>query len=903
MPDVETFLAIGADLSADPATWSFTDVTPKIREAQKVRIDCGRRGRLGQVQTTRVSATADNTDGNLARHNPLGSNFGLLRRNTPMRTDIDGVTRATTFVTGFPPAWDASEQDQTVTLVGVGILDRINRWRTLRPAVHQAMLGSLPLGMWPLDDPAGSTSAASAVSGVNPMTTVDAVGWAEIAGVAGTSASLADLDQATLSGALPTNVGSGWAMEFLARPTSSAVDGYMVQVSTDTATFSVVPDLLGIPTGVLIQANGSTTIYAPAVDPDWVDTWHHYVVKVSQGVGLIDVELWYDGVLVTSSSTGLVTNPGRPQGVRINPHFGASTFTRLNMAFGYVGVYGDPDTVDVASHYQATLGYAGELAHERITRLCAENGIRLTCAATVSAAMGVQPAGSLRGTLQAAADADGGVLAESTDWGLLYLSLDERTNVSSPAIELNYAAGEIAPPWEPTDDAQQFYNDVTASRSGGTTYRAADEESIAEVGVYDTAIQPNVYGDNQVAQAAGWALHLGLNDELTWPAVKPNILGVPALLADWLTTTVGSQLWVTGHPSPLAPETIKQIIEGSSETYGSVLVDVTAILSPASPYAVAVEGDDILGKADTDGSVLVAPVTSGATTMLVATTTGTSPLWTTDAGEMPLPLLVAGEVVSVTAVAAPTVITFGAAGTAAHASNASVTPGIPASVATGNLLLVLAAIRNSGTGLPVVPSGYERIPAFPADSNVQLFGKVATSSGEVAPTITFTAGVANADTSAQMCRVAGAFSSPTEAFVVSNAQLNASAQDIAYPAINLVVPNVNLDNCLVLHIGWKADDWTSVATIASSTEIGEPDTTTGDDQGLVWDYRIQTTAADIAAGTFVVTGGASAISRGAVCAIRSNVQSMTVTRAVNGVAKAQAARADIRLTPGAVAAY
>jgi hypothetical protein len=121
--------------------------------------------------------------------------------------------------------------------------------------------------------------------------------------------------------------------------------------------------------------------------------------------------------------------------------------------------------------------------------------------------------------------------------------------------------------------------------------------------------------------------------------------------------------------------------------------------------------------------------------------------------------------------------------------------------------------------------------------------------------------------------------------------LNASAQDIGYPCLALTRPQLDtaINNAIVFYLGWKQDDWTSVATLAGATEIGEASSTTGDDQGLVWDYAIQTSATDIVPGSFVVTGGLAAISRGAVVAIRSNVQAATVTRSVNGVVKSHAA--------------
>lgn len=170
-------------------------------------------------------------------------------------------------------------------------------------------------------------------------------------------------------------------------------------------------------------------------------------------------------------------------------------------------------------------------------------------------------------------------------------------------------------------------------------------------------------------------------------------------------------------------------------------------------------------------------------------------------------------------------------------------------------LLDISAVAPA-TGVQVL--GAVEMDGTPPGSHLLYIDEARVRLGVAPPTVTFAGGVANADTIAQMVAFRNAELAPT----VSNTLLNGSAQDIAHPALS--IPD---DNHVVLVAGWKQDDWTSVATLAGMTEIGEPDTTTGDDAGQVWDYVIQTAAANIAAGSFVVTGGASAISRAIVAAI------------------------------------
>lgn len=219
-------------------------------------------------------------------------------------------------------------------------------------------------------------------------------------------------------------------------------------------------------------------------------------------------------------------------------------------------------------------------------------------------------------------------------------------------------------------------------------------------------------------------------------------------------------------------------------------------------------------------------------------------------------------------------ITFVGAGAGTSAAQGSLTPAFPGSMVKGDLILILASTRNSGTGTVNTPAGYSVVKT---SGNVTILGKVYDGS-ESAPTITFTGGATNEDTLARIAVFRNAALTP----LTTNASLNSSAQNIAFPAVT-----VSEDGCLAIVAGWKQDDWTSVATLAGMTEIGETSSTAGSDAAQVWDYVIQTTAANISAGSFVVTGGASAISRGLVAilphAAYLNEQTNTITATLTAV--------------------
>jgi len=226
-----------------------------------------------------------------------------------------------------------------------------------------------------------------------------------------------------------------------------------------------------------------------------------------------------------------------------------------------------------------------------------------------------------------------------------------------------------------------------------------------------------------------------------------------------------------------------------------------------------------------------------------------------------------GAVVTESTAAARTwsFVGVGAAASDGNASGAaSLSPALPAGWQPGDLLLLLDSIRNSGTGTVNTPSGW--LSFFSGTSNRDMAMRVAQA-GDSAPTVTFNGGVANATVIAQVAAFRPSIALPelTSAFQLTGdngiaTQLNASAQNIAYPGLTVV-----RDNALILYFGWKQDDWTSVS--GPGTEIGEPDETAGDDAGQVWNYQIQTSAANISAGSWTVTGGVSAISRGGVAAL------------------------------------
>lgn len=812
----------------------------------------------------------------------------------------------------WPSQWDVSGNDVKVTISAAGIMRRLGQgakqlkspmYREATNDVNASYLGAY----WPLEDGAGATSLASAVSGAIPMKIIGDVSVA------------ADSTSFPGSSPLPT-MGSG-----------SSLFGY-VPPYTNTGTIQVRA-LFAVPAAGLTDGAGLIELVAP-VPPGTIRRWSLRYRTNGQlslhGLGPGGVEVHNSGLctfdvrgqaqMIAFSLTQnganvdweIWTREIREDGTVVEGGTGA-TFNTVtiyppdSLIVGWGGLLPDVTVGHImygtsaslaATIDTALIGHAGETAGARIARLCSEESVQLVTVGDMdtTALVGPQRIDTLLNLLYDAADADRGILSECRyEFALQFRARRSLYSQQDDALTLNYDDGHMTAPFLPVDDDQLLWNDVTVERTSGTV-TGSSARSVQTtgrltpeiVGTYDRGkLGVNVYRDSQLPDLAGWLKHLGTIDEARYPESgvilsRTAFTGTPARLLACVALDLGDVVVIEDTPSHQAPGPVENMVQGYSEWIDNDIHSLRWNSTPASAYRVAIADADS-ARGDTAGSELHASVTSGATTLEVATTSG--PLWTTTDAHYPFDIVVGGEVMTVTDIVPPATPTM-QVGVVAHGNNASVVPALPASVAAEDLLLCLAAIRNSGTGVVAGVTGYEPLIAH---GNMALYGRIATSS-ESAPTVSFTGGVANADTSAQIVRFRGGkYHSVLTALRRYARALNASAQDIAYPG--LTVPEMYN---LLIYCGWKQDDWTSVTS--PGTEIGEPDTVTGDDQGLVWSYEVQgATPASILAGSFVVTGGAVAISRGMVVGITDDRQTFTVTRSVNGVVKAHSAGAEVKL--------
>jgi hypothetical protein len=86
-----TQFAFGADVTADPGTWEWTDATPSLLE-QTISITRGRQAQAGAVTPGSISVVLDNPDGDFTPELATGAHYPHVVPGVPMRESLRGGT-------------------------------------------------------------------------------------------------------------------------------------------------------------------------------------------------------------------------------------------------------------------------------------------------------------------------------------------------------------------------------------------------------------------------------------------------------------------------------------------------------------------------------------------------------------------------------------------------------------------------------------------------------------------------------------------------------------------------------------------------------------------------------------------------------------------------------------------
>ena len=224
-------------------------------------------------------------------------------------------------------------------------------------------------------------------------------------------------------------------------------------------------------------------------------------------------------------------------------------------------------------------------------------------------------------------------------------------------------------------------------------------------------------------------------------------------------------------------------------------------------------------------------------------------------------------------------ITFVGAGTSAATDGATApTPTLPSGLVTDDFMVAFFYSREIVDGTVSISAGWSTLINNRDSGGLMAIFYRFYVGGDTAPTFTLGGHAANDTTLAHIAAWRGV-SSSNLIDSVGLLSTNAAAIDIG------PIAGISLGRkALAIAFGGKLDDFTSVFGLAAGAgedqtwnEIAEPDSTLGNDAGMVWSYAINPGLEDtITDKTFDVSGGTSVAGKGVLLSFNLDAPAFTV---------------------------
>lgn len=568
--------------------------------------------------------------------------------------------RFTGEVSSWPPQWDTGGKDVTTPITASGLIQRLGqRKASLQSTLTRRLTNTTSmLAYWPMEDGSGATQAASPLPGVKPLA-VSGLTFASDSSLAGSGALPQLAPPSSLTGSVPVAAVGDWHVEMVYKlDTLPAAPTLMFQVNLSGGTAATVQVLVGVAV-VRVQALDASGTVLGTFDTtpnNFTDNWGRLQILTSTSGGTVTLTAWWLVIGAPTNwnvSTAFAGTPGRVTSVS-----GSWGTGFADLRIGHIGVMPQSVAAGSSPYDNADKGFDGESAAARLARVASEQNITMSVAAHAADTelVGPQPQETLTNVLQAAAQADEGLLYEAREsLGLRFRG--RRSLENQPSLDLPYVATPqvLIAPLTPVDDDQGTLNDSTVNRTGGSWGRSvvitgalSTQDPPGGVGLYDENITENLHSDDQTQPHAAWRTYLGTWNEARFPQVNIELAKNPALIPGVARIDTGSRIRITPPLIPqLPPDPIDNMVLGYMETLAQFSWRIGFACVPYGPYRTAVTDDYLLGRVDTDGSTLAASALSTDTTISVATP---GLLWTTDPFHAPWNIRVGGEVMRVDAV-------------------------------------------------------------------------------------------------------------------------------------------------------------------------------------------------------------------------------------------------------------
>lgn len=541
-----------------------------------------------------------------------------------------------------------------------------------------------PVAYWPLEDDDGATYGVSAFPGGARMTVTGPAVFSFGQGVPddtylsrfGTKPMVSLAAGARLDGTVPlSTVVSEWAVSVVAefyKPDVTVVAEMRILEWVATGThnrWALVATNTGYKVYAYSDAAGTATAVVTYASAAFINQ-ATYTVEAHQNGGNVDVEFFVnDNSLGTGSIAGTL---GPASSAAANPDrtnvTASLTPAGLKFIVGHIRFVDEISVLDTPRYtlpageggatVSAVLAWYLEPAHRRLGRLCDEERIPFEFLGDPgvygSTVLNAQQDGSFTELRDSAAESESGGLLWEAGFGYRYLPRAARYNqdaaltvdLSTYARSGDTAPGDVLVPQ--LDSRAANYWTVTRTNGGEGSY-AADAAYRARRGTINEQITLDLLRDEDTDDHASWRVHTAVDAlDANYPAVPVDLAANPALIDDWLDCDIGSRVQRTNQPTIAGLGVIDQVIDGYTETIAPDKWQVVASGVPAKVWDIAVVDDPVMGKADTDGSLVHATALAGASSIQVDVTAG--PRWTTDPAQMPIPVTAGAVDMSVTSI-------------------------------------------------------------------------------------------------------------------------------------------------------------------------------------------------------------------------------------------------------------
>jgi hypothetical protein len=676
----------------------WIDITSYVMvrdDSGNVTISRGRKDEGSETEQSSCGLLLNNRDGRFSPRNPTGVYYGLIGRNQPLRVSVPNGLGGKSYrfwgdVSTWPQGWDPTGTDVWTDVQGSGVLRRLaqapaSAYSVLRTALTSQASDSLR-AYWPCEDPADSSTAASALITGSPMTFSGTPTFAAYDAFPA-SDPVVDLTDASMTGGVPKyDDPTATQVRFLLSIPSDGLTNGKVICSVDQLDYSA-----GSTQFWELYYNTTThslTIVQCASDGTNLGSLLDHSFDVRGKKMYVSIEFQESGTGITravrivdlSNMISYVASdtPTLTQLTRVTKvAFGAATRSVATpagtrglptVAIGHVSVESTITAIDILGLH---LNPIGETAGRRVQRLCSEEGMGFDAIGDLddTVLMGNQGKQNRLDLMQESELADGGMLYENLNvLGLGYRTRNALCNQDAQ-LTLNYAAYNLSEVPTPVEDDRYVQNQVTVTVNEiSQTYTMTEGHLStalppAGVGVYGQDVSLNLKSSSDALSQAAWRVHLGTVDEARFPQISVNLAHStfttnPALKVAVLGLRQGDRIVIQNPPAWLPSDDIDQIILGFDETITYFEHRITFTCAPASPYRVGVfENSSAI--IDTDGSELRAAVSSGSTTIDVVPSGTHTGLWTTDSTNMPFDIRVGGEVMRVSGITPYLNDTFG----------------------------------------------------------------------------------------------------------------------------------------------------------------------------------------------------------------------------------------------------